>query len=84
MTDKNLCMAVDCLAIADKICKCVVNVKGKDTIQTIRFCKDHYLRQKALEYNRPENIDRREKEQTIAELERDFKEGNLPERWWKK
>ena len=84
MTDKNLCMAVDCLAIADKICKCVVNVKGKDTIQTIRFCKDHFLRQKALEYNKQENIDRREKEATIAELERDFKEGNLPERWWEK
>ena len=29
------------------------------------------------EYNKQENIDRREKEQTIAELERDYKEGNL-------
>ena len=83
MTDKNLCMAVEddgvteCLAIADKICKCVVNVDGKDSIQTIRFCKDHYLRQKALEYNRQDNIDRREKEQTIAELERDAREDNL-------
>jgi hypothetical protein len=55
----------------------VVDVDGKDTIQTIHFCNDHYLRQKALEYNRPENIDRREKEATIAELERDYKEGNL-------
>ena len=29
------------------------------------------------EYNKQENIDRREKEATIAELERDHKEGNL-------
>jgi len=29
------------------------------------------------EYNKQENIDRREKEATIAELERDAKEGNL-------
>jgi hypothetical protein len=29
------------------------------------------------EYNKQENIDRREKEATIAELERDYKEGNL-------
>ena len=84
MKDTNLCMALDCLSISDHTCKCVVEVDGKDTIQTIRFCNDHYLRQKALEYNRPENIDRREKEATIAELERDYKEGNLPERWWEK
>jgi hypothetical protein len=77
MTDENLCMAVGCLTIADKICKCRVNVDGKDRIETIRFCKDHFLRQKALDYNRQENIDRREKEATIAELERDAREGNL-------
>jgi hypothetical protein len=29
------------------------------------------------DYNKQENIDRREKEATIAELERDAKEGNL-------
>jgi hypothetical protein len=29
------------------------------------------------EYNKQENIDRREKEATIAELERDHREGNL-------
>ena len=29
------------------------------------------------EYNKQENIDRREKEATIAELERDHKEGNI-------
>ena len=29
------------------------------------------------DYNKQENIDRREKEATIAELERDHKEGNL-------
>ena len=77
MKDNNLCMAVDCIAISDHTCKCVVNVDGKDEIYTINFCNDHYLRQKALEYNRQDNIDRREKEQTIAELERDEREGNL-------
>jgi len=54
MTDENLCMAVDCLAIADKICKCMVNVEGVDRIETIRFCNDHFLRQKALDYHRKE------------------------------
>ena len=29
------------------------------------------------DYNKQENIDRREKDATIAELERDHKEGNL-------
>ena len=77
MTDNNLCMAVGCLAIADKICKCMVDVGGSSEVHTIRFCKDHFLRQKALDYNRQDNIDRREKEATIAELERDAREGNL-------
>jgi len=54
MKDSNLCMAVDCLAIADHTCKCMVVVENKDTIETIHFCNDHYLRQKALDYHRKE------------------------------
>jgi len=53
--NENLCMAVGCLTIADKICKCRVNVDGKDRIETIRFCKDHFLRQKALDYHKEES-----------------------------
>ena len=52
MKDGNLCMAVDCITISDHACKCRVDVDGKEHIQTIYFCHDHYLRQKALEYNR--------------------------------
>ena len=54
MKDTNLCMALDCLSICDHTCKCIVIVDGKETIQTIRFCNDHYLRQKALDYHRKE------------------------------
>ena len=49
--DENLCMAVDCMTISDHACKCRVSIDGVEVIQTIYFCHDHYLRQKALEYN---------------------------------
>jgi len=54
MKDSNLCMAVDCIAISDHTCKCMVNVDGEDQVHTIHFCNDHYLRQKALDYHRKE------------------------------
>ena len=52
MTDNNLCMAVDCLALADKICECLDKEEGVDRIETIRLCNDHFLRQKALDCHR--------------------------------
>tara|TARA_R110002020_G_scaffold231105_1_gene442208 strand:+ start:303 stop:470 length:168 start_codon:yes stop_codon:yes gene_type:complete len=49
--NKNLCQAVDCKSIYDHMCKCLVNVDGKETIQQVRFCHDHFLMQKAVDYN---------------------------------
>ena len=57
MKDRNLCNAVDCMAISDHTLKCVIELEsGKEEIHTIKFCHDHYLRQKALEYNMEEHI----------------------------
>ena len=53
-TDHMLCMAVDCKAIATIKCKCIVHMEenDKEEIHTIRFCREHYLSQKAMEYSR--------------------------------
>tara|TARA_R100000963_G_C4644825_1_gene108809 strand:+ start:1292 stop:1474 length:183 start_codon:yes stop_codon:yes gene_type:complete len=48
--DKNLCQAVDCKNICDHISKCVIIVDNKERIEEIRFCHDHFLRQKAVDY----------------------------------
>ena len=57
MRDKNLCNAVDCNAISDHILKCMIELEsGEEEIHTIKFCHDHYLRQKALEYHMEEHI----------------------------
>jgi hypothetical protein len=53
--NKHLCQAVDCLSIPDHICKCLVHVDGKDIITEIRFCHEHFLMQKALDYHRKES-----------------------------
>ena len=55
MKDKNLCNAVDCNALSIHTLKCIVELEsGKKETHTIKFCHDHYLRQKALEYNMEE------------------------------
>ena len=57
MKDKNLCNAVDCIAISDHTLKCIVELEsGEHQTHTIKFCHDHYLRQKAIEYNMEEHI----------------------------
>ena len=57
MKDKNLCNAVDCIAISAHTLKCVIELEGgKEEIHTIKFCHDHYLRQKAIEYNMEEHV----------------------------
>ena len=57
MKDKNLCNAVDCIAISDHTLKCAIELEGgKKEIHTIKFCHDHYLRQKAIEYNMEEYV----------------------------
>ena len=57
MKDKNLCNAVDCIAISDHTLNCIIELEsGEHQTHTIKFCHDHYLRQKALEYNMEEHI----------------------------
>jgi len=55
MKDENLCQAVGCLSMHDHVCKCIVNVDGKNVKATVRFCHDHFLRQKAVEYHKEES-----------------------------
>ena len=51
MKDENLCNAVGCKAISDHTTKCIVELEsGEHQVHTIKFCHDHYLRQKAFEY----------------------------------
>jgi len=51
----NLCQAVDCKCIHDHICKCIVIVDGKEIITKVRFCREHFLMQKAIDYHREES-----------------------------
>jgi len=50
--DKNLCQAVDCKSIYDHICKCAIIIDGKERIEDFRFCREHFLMQKAVDYHK--------------------------------
>lgn len=49
---EHLCMAVDCNAIATMKCRCMVYIPAKDKEEeaTIHFCRECYLKQKAMQY----------------------------------
>ena len=52
MINEHLCNAVDCKAIAEKTITAMIELSttGKTEKHTIRLCLDHYLQQKAIEY----------------------------------
>ena len=50
--DKNLCQAVNCKSICDHICKCAFIIDGKERIEEVRFCREHFLMQKAVDYHK--------------------------------
>ncbi|MBS57887.1 MAG: hypothetical protein CL735_03910 [Chloroflexi bacterium] len=56
-TEHMMCMAVDCdsIAVHSFMCKVVMQDTNEERIEKIRFCHDHYLRQKAFEYSKEES-----------------------------
>ena len=53
--DKNLCQEVNCKSIFYRICKCAIIVDGKERIEDVRFCREHFLMQKAVDYHKEES-----------------------------
>jgi len=64
----------ECIERLIKLTKPYENMKIKREVWNVEY---GFWEKVDNNYNKQENIDRREKEATIAELERDAKEGNL-------
>lgn len=52
ITEEHICNVVDCNTVASHKCTCkiVVQDTNREEIHSVWFCHDHYMRQKAIQY----------------------------------
>ena len=49
---EKVCQQIDCHARSEYECTFIVNINGENVKTKVRFCRDHFLEQRALDYQK--------------------------------